>query len=276
MKRALIVSTLLIAGAIPAMAADLPVKAPPPLAVPIYNWTGFYVGLNGGYSWGRSGRTLEFFNAATGALIVPPIGTGATSDPNLEGGVFGGQIGYNWQSANWLFGLETDLQWTNQRGSSIFTCLGVVGGGACLPGLTFLPPGGGTTAIVDQRIEWFGTFRGRVGALVTPTMLLYATGGAAYGDIKTDVAVAGFTPAGAPISFTGSSTDTRLGWTVGGGFEWGFIRNWSAKIEYLYMDLGTVSSQATLVTGPLGVGVGARLSSRITDHILRGGINYRF
>ena len=276
MKRFLL-SALFVASAVPALAADLPVKArpmPPPVAV--WTWDGFYIGLNGGYSWGRAGRDITFFNPATGVVILPPIGSGSTNDANLRGGVFGGQIGYNWQTSNWVFGLETDAQWTGQRGSANFLCGGTVTGGVCLPGLTFLPVGAlGTAAVVDQNLEWFGTFRGRLGVTVTPSVLLYATGGAAYGTIKTDVALAGFTPNGTPISIAGSSSNSRLGWTVGAGIEAMFASNWSAKLEYLYVDLGTVSSSAVLSTGT-GIGIGASLNSRITDSIVRAGINYHF
>ena len=98
MKRTLTLSALLMAGAIPAMAADLPVKAPPPIAAPILLWNGFYAGFNGGYSWGHSSRELNFVTA-TGAAIVPAGGVITSGGTELEGGLFGGQIGYNWQTS---------------------------------------------------------------------------------------------------------------------------------------------------------------------------------
>src|SRR5215467_14010231 len=102
----LAVSTLVILSG-SALAADLPAKAPPPAPppAPVWNWSGFYIGVNGGYSWGRAGRQVSFFTAPSGLPILPPLGTGNTSDSNLNGGLFGGQIGWNWQTANWLFGL---------------------------------------------------------------------------------------------------------------------------------------------------------------------------
>jgi outer membrane immunogenic protein len=263
MKRTLALSALLVAVAMPALAADLPVKAPPLAPLPVYNWTGFYVGINGGWSAGHSSRDLSFFNAVTGATIVPGAGSNLGGGTDLNGGVFGGQIGYNWQTANWVFGLETDAQWTGQRGSSTFLCAGLV----CVPGLTALPAGVfGTAAQANQKLEWFGTFRGRGGFLVSPT------GGLAYGTVKTDVLLATTTAAGVPIAVTGSGSSDRAGWTVGVGGEWAFGSNWTAKIEYLYMDIGT--STATAVLGPAGIA--ASLSSRTTDNIIRGGINYRF
>ena len=269
----------LAVGTASALAADIPTKAPPArVMAPILTWNGFYIGLNGGYSWGKAGRDITFFNPLNGALIIPPIGTGSTSDSNLEGGVFGGQIGYNWQFSNWVFGLETDAQWSGQRGSATAVCgaTSAVIAGPCLPGLTFVPAAAiGTVATLEQKLEWFGTFRGRAGFAVMPSVLLYATGGAAYGSIKTNLGLAGFTPNGTPVAIAGSSSDTRLGWTVGGGIEGKFAPNWSAKVEYLYMDLGSVSSTAVFPTAA-GVPIGVSLNSRITDNIIRGGINYHF
>jgi outer membrane immunogenic protein len=275
----LILSSLAAAVAVisPASAADLPVKARPPVpvAAEVWNWSGFYIGANGGYSWGRAARDVSFFTAA-GVPIVPPVGTAVADGSKLDGGLFGGQIGYNWQVTNWVFGVETDAQWTGQRGSTAFLCGATATGGPCLPGLTFLPAGAlGTLATVDQRLEWFGTFRGRLGVTVTPSVLLYATGGAAYGTLRTDVALASFTPAGAAVSIAAQNRDTRFGWTVGAGLEAMFAQNWSAKVEYLYMDLGSVTNAAVLPTAA-GLGIGSVVNSRVTDNIIRAGINYHF
>jgi outer membrane immunogenic protein len=254
------------------MAADLPVKAPPPIPAPVWSWTGFYLGFNGGYSWGRSSRSVDLVTT-TGAIITG-AGSVTGGGTDLEGGLFGGQIGYNWQTSNWVWGFETDIQWANQRGSTTFLCPATAGG--CLPGLALLPPGvTGTGAVVDQKLEWFGTFRGRGGILVGPTALLYATGGLAYGSVQTGILLAGFNAAGAPISATASGSSTRVGWTIGGGAEWKFSPNWSAKIEYLYMDIGRTSNTAFLTTAA-GTGVGVNLTSRVTDNIFRAGVNYQF
>jgi outer membrane immunogenic protein len=274
MKRTLLIAALFASATVPALAADLPYKAPPPapVMIPVVNWTGFYVGINGGYSWGKAGRELSFFNPLTGIQIIPPVGSGATSDSNLNGGVFGGQLGYNWQSGNWVFGFETDAQWTGQRGSASRLC-GVLAtaAGACLPGVAL-----GTSAAVEQHLDWFGTFRGRAGVLVTPSTLLYVTGGAAYGSLNTDVTVTSITPLGLPVSITRSGESSKFGWTIGGGIESKlsmFGNNWSGKLEYLYMDLGTVESTSGIGTGVL---IGTNLSTRVTDSIFRAGINYQF
>ena len=269
MKRTLLIAALFASATVPAIAADLPVKAPPPIMAPISYWSGFYIGINGGYSWGKAGRDLTFFNVATGVPIVA-VGSGGTSDSNMNGGLFGGQIGYNWQAANWVFGFETDAQWTNQRGTNSFLC-GVVGAAAnaCLAGVSL-----GSSAAVEQKLEWFGTFRGRAGVLVTPNVLLYGTGGAAYGSVNTAITVTTLNPLGLPVAVSGSGKNSKFGWTLGGGIEAMFGGNWSGKLEYLYMDLGTVT--ATTGAGIGLIGVGATLNTRVTDNIFRAGINYHF
>jgi outer membrane immunogenic protein len=267
-----------------AAAADLrprmPAKAPV-MAAEVWNWNGFYLGLNGGYSWGRSRSDVSFFTVPGGVAIAPPAGSVTSSSFNLDGGVFGGQAGWNWQSGAFLFGLETDLQWSGEKGSTAFLCASAVGIlPACLPGFTFLAPGGpaGTTVTVSQSIEWFGTFRGRAGMLFTPSVLGYVTGGLAYGGVKTDLAIGGFSPVLFPLtaaSAVSSNRTTRLGWTVGAGIEAMFARDWSAKIEYLYMDLGSYTNSVALAFTP-AFGIGATVNSRVTDNIIRGGINYHF
>jgi len=246
----------------PAMAADLPVKAPPPAPAPVWSWSGFYIGLNGGYSWGRSSRDVNFFDPRTGATFATASGAGR----DIDGGLFGGQIGYNWQTSNWVFGIEADAQWTGQQGSTTALC-GVVAG--CFPG----GPGVATTATLTDKLEWFGTIRGRVGVTFTPTFLLYVTGGGAYGSVKSDVTLGTFAN-GIPVAFGGSRSTDRFGWTVGAGIEWMFANNWSAKIEYLYMDLGSISNSVVFPTATLPLGV--NVNSNITDNIFRGGINYHF
>ena len=261
MKRLVAATLGLVAiSAAPALAADLPVKAPPMAPAPVLNWTGFYIGVNGGYSWGRSSRDLNFFNPLNGVTLT--TGTGGGRD--LNGGVFGGQLGYNWQTGNWVLGIETDAQWTGQKGSTTVVC--PVAG--CFPGR-------GTAATLDDKLEWFGTFRGRGGVLVTPSVLLYATGGLAYGSLQTDLALSTSTATGIPVTIGATRSTDKVGWTIGGGIETMFASNWSAKIEYLYVDLGSISNSVVLPTAA-GFPLGANVTSRVTDSIIRGGISYHF
>ena len=276
MKRILLsLSALLVASAVPALAADLPAKARPmPAPVAVWTWDGFYIGINGGYSWGRARTTVNYFNTVTGLPIIAPVGSITDAGIDMNGGVFGGQIGYNWQFSSWLFGLEADAQWSGQKGSATFLCsaAGLLPG-ACFPGSTFLPAGTlGVALAVDKKLEWFGTVRGRLGVLAAPSWLLYVTGGLAFGEVQTDAVLTSINPGGVIVAAAGSSSKTHAGWTIGGGIEGNLGGNWTAKAEYLYMDLGSFD---TTVTVPVAL-IGANINSRVTDNIFRVGINYHF
>jgi outer membrane immunogenic protein len=256
---------LALFAAQPATAADMPVKAPRPV-VEVWTWDGFYVGLNGGYSWGRSRTTVDFFNNTTGAFL-----SGSSDTFNLNGAIFGGQIGFNRQNGNWVWGLEGDIQWSGQKGDTAFTCSPT---GAC-NNLTF---GAGlnvpVTASFEQKLAWFATLRGRLGVLVAPTWLAYVTGGLAIGHIETEGVLSGFTAASAPTSAAFGYDKTKLGWTVGGGVEGRISGNWTAKLEYIYADYGSVSGTGLLTTNVIPLR--AEFNSKVTDHVLRVGVNYRW
>ena len=261
---------LLIAGAVlascaaiqSASAADMALKAVPPPPV-VDEWTGWYVGLNLGGSFGRSSTTY------TGPGFAP-----FTTSRSLDGVLGGGQIGYNWQfNRNWLIGLEADIQGTGQKGT------------AALPTFVFVPtatiaplPTVTSTATLAQKLPWFGTVRARLGVEPTDHWLLYVTGGLAYGEIKSTAAVTASSAfAGGPVLATAtvasSANTTRAGWTVGVGSEWMFAKQWSAKLEYLYMDFGTFNN-AFLGTGPFYPAIAT--SSHVTDNVVRAGVNYHF
>ena len=274
------IALLAVAAATPSLAADMPVKARPmPAMVPLYDWSGWYIGGNVGYSWGRSRTDVSYFTAA-GTPIAPPPGSVTSSDTKLDGWLGGGQIGANWQSGQWLFGVEADIQWSGQKGSADFLCArtAVIGAtvvpSACLPGVTALIPAGvpGASLALNQDLEWFGTARLRVGWLPAPTWLLYVTGGLAFGEIETNATLVGINANLAAVTATTTSSETKWGWTVGGGIEGVISGPWTGKIEYLYMDLGTVNGAVALPPP----GIQATYSSRITDNILRVGLNYRF
>ncbi|MDP1534213.1 MAG: outer membrane beta-barrel protein, partial [Rubrivivax sp.] len=226
------------------------------------------VGLNGGYSWGRSDTSGTFYNNLTGVQISPT----ESGNINLDGWLFCGQIGKNWQFGNWVFGLEADAQWTDERGGRGFTC--VTAPGACNtltfgPGLNVAP-----TTTFNQEISWFATFRPRVGALVTPSVLLYVTGGLAVAGIKTDGVLSGFTAIQTPTSVAWSNDATKWGWVIGAGLEARLGGNWTGKIEGLYMDYGSVSGSPVLATSNPPLRFDYR--SDITDVVLRAGVNYQF
>jgi outer membrane immunogenic protein len=255
--------SLLATGAMAADLAPKPIVKAPPMVAAVYQWTGFYVGGNIGYGWGRSRDDSTLTNGLATVLF-------ASSDrANMDGVIGGGQIGYNWQRQNWVWGLEADIQGSGQKGSRGFTCpIGV-----CTP-LTLggLAPAAGPAVPValDQKLTWFGTVRGRVGILASPTVLLYATGGLAYGDVKTTESI------GAAAAVF-SDTDLRVGYTAGAGVEGVISGNWTAKLEYLWVDLGRNKGSFATVVPALGGGtLSSNYNSRITDNILRVGVNYRF
>jgi outer membrane immunogenic protein len=261
MKKLLFVSAAALSALVaPASAADLPLKAPvykaPPVAV--YNWTGFYVGGNVG-AIGSTGNAVHqcyndtgVFNGA-GCDIVPDAGLNGT-------GVLGGvQAGYNWQINNWLFGLEGDAQGTSLKSSSSNAN-------------TFPLVGGGTDPLVTytfaSRLDWLATVRGRVGVTSGPA-LFYVTGGGAFGGVRTTTDGVG------PVNaFPSSTSSNQAGWTAGGGVEWGFAPQWSAKAEGLYYDLGRITSLGASLRPINNFTNGARYE--VNGWIARIGVNYHF
>jgi outer membrane immunogenic protein len=203
-----------------------------PVVVLPYNWTGLYAGLNIGYSWGDQDISI---NPAAGSTSL-----------DLDGIIGGGQIGYNWQMNQLVLGIEADFQGSGQKDDGALNI-----GSTFLPNLTF-----------NDKLQWFGTVRGRLG-FAQDRWLFYVTGGWAYGHAS----ISGTSTV--PVSaFSGSNFYS--GWTVGGGLEWAFMSNWSAKIEYLYIDFGDGPSMA------LPPSAFTVVAGKLTDNILRVGVNYHF
>jgi outer membrane immunogenic protein len=197
-------------------------KAPPPVYVaPVYNWTGFYIGANGGYGWGQTNWSA--------------LG----SNFDVKGGLFGGQLGYNWQFGQFVYGLEGDIDWTDIHGNSF-----VNGATGC------------TGTVCTTRNHFLSTARGRVGYAID-RWLPYVTGGLAVGDIEST------TP------FTTGVNQTKAGWTVGAGLEFALAANWTARVEYLHADLGSTSCGASC-------GFPAGNNVDFNTNIIRGGVNFRF
>jgi outer membrane immunogenic protein len=274
------IAGLALSGAMqPAAAADLEVKGPGYRTSPFHSdpwtWAGFNIGLNAGYSAGPTSAQATFTNGVTGPFTLPP-GSVTSVNFNLHGGVVGGQVGYNWQVATYVGGIETDIQWSGQNGAGNFVCAATAGGGAfgpCSPALTFTPPGAtGVNLALEQKLSWFGTLRGRIGSTFTPRVVGYLTGGLAYGEIKTAATLGALTANGAAVASAFNSSIVKGGWTIGAGVEGRFVGNWSGKLEYLYVDLGNVSGAVVNAPGLIA----ATFSSHVRDNILRVGLNYRF
>ncbi len=253
-----LLATAALGVAFSASAADVPVRAPvykAPAPVVAYNWSGFYIGGHAGYGWMDSTDRLS---DVTGATLVASGAIASSIPLDPKGFVGGGQIGYNWQIAPmWVFGLEADISWTDFDET------------ASLPG----PADPSRIVTAHQKLDWFGTVRGRLGVTPTDRWLAYVTGGFAYGRGSLSTALTRTTGcAGANNCQQGSVSDTLTGWTVGGGLEWALANNWSVKAEYLYFDLGSLSH---LMTDPFFPLTTFRASTDFKGHIIRAGINYK-
>ena len=218
MKQVLLACCGVLALASAAKAADLPPRyqgTRAPVYSPLYSWSGFYLGFNGGGAFGSSSWD------STGGFDV-------------SGGLLGLTAGYNWQAGTFVFGLEGDVDWTNIKGTTF---------AFCAPGC-------------ETSNSWLATVRGRVGYTID-RFLPYVTGGFALGDIRAH------TP-----GFAGKD-ETNVGWTVGAGLEVALFGTWTAKGEYLFVDLGDINC---------GLACGALTNDHasFSTHILRGGLNYRF
>jgi outer membrane immunogenic protein len=245
----LIVSSAIAVGAIfgigAASAADMPVKArPAPAPVdPAYDWSGFYVGLNGGYGWQDHRPDITVMNQ---------FGTLATT-PGLQasGGFGGGQAGYNWQRGWVVFGLEGDIE-----------------GASIRDGFNRLVDIAGDNVNASRNISWFGTVRGRFGFAVK-NFLFYGTGGFAFGGVQNTLLVSN-----GGLAANLNSNSTQTGYTAGAGAEYAFNRSWSVKAEYQYINLGSYTLSAPVLP-PNGIIVS---STRLTNdfHTVRVGVNYKW
>jgi outer membrane immunogenic protein len=246
-----------------AFAADMYPQAPvlkaPPVAA-IDPWTGFYIGATVGYGWG-SGDSSILPNA-------PEIGIGAgdpvfgplPSRPDYNGFVGGGQVGYNARFNNWIAGLETDVSYAGLHGTNNAT-------GALFIGGTF-------STTLERRLDWFGTLRGRLGFLATNDLLIYGTAGLAYGDAVTKMTATNLSAA-CPFNWclSSSTSGVSVGWAAGAGVEYAFAPQWTAKAEYLHVDLG---SRSVTAVDSFTVGGAVTTTSTTRVDIARVGVNFHF
>jgi outer membrane immunogenic protein len=246
--RVLLATTALVvlaAAGQPAAGADIrrmPAKAPAPVVVPVpvQNWTGLYIGGNAGYSWGRT--ELDY---ALGGL--PTVST--TLDPNSFIG--GGQIGYNWQFGSIVLGVEGDLSWRNGTEAATFTSGNIFG----------------DSAAFETEQNWVGTVRPRFG-VAAHNWLIYGTGGVAFGGFKHAYSEA----RPGVVTRAATDSDTKAGWTAGGGVEYAFTPQWSLGVEYLYMDFGSTTLTQPAI-GPLPAST-ATFDDR--SHVVRAKVNFKF
>lgn len=268
-------AALAIFGVTSASAADLPRAMPTkaPVMAPVYNWSGFYIGGHAGHAWDPTEAVITPSALGGVGLDIQAATAPFTLRVGPEGWFGGGQIGYNWQLGTWVLGLEADASFANIKDTA--------SGGFIIdtddtPGV----PGGDDVIItgvarLHQKIDAFGTVRGRVGYAAN-TLLLYVTGGLAWANVETTLALENIVQTGGgsvpAIASSYRASDRRVEWgyAVGGGAEWAFAPNWSLRGEYLF--LGFPNSGSDLVLP----GAAARTSGDIQMHIARVALNFRF
>ncbi|MFL5092400.1 MAG: outer membrane protein [Xanthobacteraceae bacterium] len=251
----------LAAMTIPTSAADLGRRPPPPpvMAPPVaYNWSGFYIGGNVGGKWADQDGDI-FLDQVVGFTPLGLVGFGNGGNGSNGAFVGGGQIGFNWQTGAWVWGVEGDFQGTSL--DRTFVCCGPLVPAFFVPGDTF-----------SVKNDWQASFRGRLG-YAWDRFMVYATGGVAFANIEATVALQ---PVGAVPGLFASASDTLTGWTAGGGIEFGLWDNWSLGVEYRFSsfdssDFNHGNLPLTLITSaPL------RSSIDLETHEVTARLNYRF
>lgn len=269
-----------------ALAADMPLKAPMPAPAPAWSWTGWYIGGTAGYGWTNEevepNVTSPF--CSLGLAGCPAFGAALTSGiptalkTNANGFIGGGEIGYNYQTGQWVLGIEADFSGSGIKGSNTAAASVIPVGG--------FPNAVNTQTMVDQKLGALGTVRGRLGVTpVSSPLLAYVTGGLAYGRVTSDTsiseAVSGPCLCGPNPSVTGSDSTWRAGWTAGGGLAWAVAPSWSIKAEYLYYDLGSVTYGVPALVQLNSAGIpffGATVAStaNFRGNIVRAGVDVKF
>lgn len=248
----------------------------------VQNWAGFYIGLNAGAAWGRSGANTSvscsdfgvppayicdaFGGGAANAAAVGASGTGSMTSTGFTGGV---QAGYNWQTNNFVYGLETDFGAFNLRGSRQ--------GSAVYP--TFGPmvgPPNAYTVGSSFDTDWLFTFRGRLGWALPSNLMIFATGGLALTNLTVGHSFRDNVVGGA--SESASTSKLKAGWALGAGLEWALTNRWTVKAEYLHVDFGKLTAAGTITNVSVGAAYSQGISTTadLSGDIVRLGVNYRF
>jgi outer membrane immunogenic protein len=284
--------------AFPAVAADMsyPVKAPAPVVIPVFSWTGFYIGANVGYGGDKfrypfhafadeyeceirceaqsedvaAARFGEPENLPPGYVLDESLDLKGAFDLTSSGFFGGGQIGYNYQFENsWVIGVEADFQWSGIEGE--------LSGNANLFADDDLL--GGVNFSAGSEVEWFGTIRARLG-YAWDRVFLYGTGGAAYGKVKSHGSISIFDGTGDEGGISVSKSDTNWGWTIGAGLEYAITDHWTFKTEYLYVDLGKQNlfkaQDEFLAPDDDYIVVGAKIDVETQFHTIKAGLNYKW
>lgn len=285
-------AALLFATSCSAFAADLATKKAPSAPLPTPMWKGFYVGLNAGGIWSNGGSadvttyplTATLVNNSNNGTYYTSL-NGPLNTSSTSGFLGGGQLGYNWQPGylnnNLVFGFEADIQGVVSTGKTNLTLNRMVplsSDGSVLNSIN-----------ANGNMDFFGTVRGRLGYLTMPNLLVYGTGGLAYGGVSysANLVQYGLNNQGTVNQLAvgnGNYSNVQVGWTAGAGAEWMFMPNWSAKVEYLYYDLGNTDLQVNTTAGRLDstsaapaagtIWTSSNINERLTGNLVRAGVNY--
>jgi outer membrane immunogenic protein len=233
--------------------------ASPSVAQDMGPWTGAYIGLNAGYGFSDS-TTQTSGQAAINNSTVSDGARPAAIQTDMNGFMGGGQVGYNWQHGAWVLGIETDIQYSDLAQSQ-----NVVTAGTAFPGTR--------NNRFNADLDFFGTFRGRIGYTFGDA-LFYGTGGFAYGGVNHGVNFSGPLPAGV-TQFIGGRGQTEAGYTVGAGVEYDIGSGFSAKTEFLHYNLGSSDIPVNVIAGSGGAGTGYNVKFKNFGSLVRVGLNYR-
>ena len=246
MKRTLAAAAALLITTVSGYAADLPVKALLSPA-PVWSWTGFYGGVHVGAGWGTTESTLTSFSVTPPGIVVPlnfPF-----SQNSRSGFLGGGQVGYNWQTGWAVFGVQGDIAGMDVKGTT--PCVVIL---SC-----------------TSKSNWLATVSGCVGAVVLDRGLVYVKGGAAW--MNTDHTVNTSLIGGGPVTTLTSVNSTAWGWLLGMGTEWMITRNWTAFVEYNYIEFDKKNERFPIAAAP-GLAFNADLTNKLS--IAKVGANYKF
>jgi outer membrane immunogenic protein len=258
-----------------AIAADMPVKAPAPA---VFTWTGCYVGANGGWMWGREEVSTSLSGAflEAGNIFAVPPARGSLDrnfDIDADGGTAGVTFGCNLQTGAWVWGYESDWNWSGIK-ESVSVRFPITS----VPGQVL--NASSSVHTVSKELQWFSTYRLRAG-VAFDRWFAYVTGGAVLAGVEgtTDIRYANDAFFLSTAHFVGSGRDVRWGWTVGGGFEYAFAGPWSFKAEYLFIDLRDFEFGAQCVGVPIcggsNNGFFTKTNIEFQEHVVRVGLNYR-
>lgn len=291
LMKTFLIAAVAVMAATGAQAADLKAQTytkTPLQPVSAYNWSGFYVGANVGYGFGKQSVAFAagdpYIQDATSGPGFPPGTQIPSGSANMKGVLGGVQAGYNLQVApQWVLGLETDFSGLDLKGAadSAFR-LGMGLGASQVVGL-----------VANEKVDWFGTLRGRIGWVPAERLLVYGTGGLAYGQVKETLVFNappnfsggsgtsgfGFQCSAAGLGcFAGSSSKVAVGYSAGAGLEYAISPNVTLRAEYLYVNLGKTSTRAFAVTPQIPYAPASFVanSGDFDFNVVRAGVNYKF